>query len=40
VKILLDNKANKYLEDNTGTTALDYALAQMEMRQFFESLDN
>lgn len=40
VKILLDNGANKHLQDNTGTSAIDYAYAQMEMRQFFESLDN
>ncbi len=38
VKILIENEADPHIKDNTGASALDYALVQMEIREYFDSL--
>jgi ankyrin repeat protein len=39
VKILIENGADRFITDNSGTSANDYGYVQMEIRQYFETLE-
>ena len=39
IKLLIENGADRFAKDNNGLSANDYGLAQMEIREYFESLD-
>jgi uncharacterized protein len=39
IRFLISKGADRYMKDHSGTSAVDYGMAQMEIRQFLESLD-
>lgn len=39
VKLLVEKGADRFKKDHSGASAVDYAITQFEIRQFFESLE-